>query len=280
LQGFLLEKDNKMYIFLPNDEQVIDYIFKYYINPIFVRKNKKIYNNFIYKTLGLSKNKIESELRELLNTNHFIYKVSEEDLDGTIVIRYLDSIDNELLSKTTSAVYERFSKYIYSLEDCSIFKTACDLLNLSNENISIAENLTKGNITKKLSDYDTKSKIFSSTIFTSLDSISRNFDVAENLLDESAFSNVELVYEIASSMLEKNNTNLVLCSMGEMTKDNENVLTATNFIAVGDMDGIHVYKNIFTGGYNSIVESITKTSIFYLIKKIKRNDLLFSQSTI
>lgn len=280
LQAFLLETNNKFYLFLPNDIDVINYTFKYYINPMIIRKSKKIYNNFIYKTLGIPKYKIESELKEILDSKNFIYKITEENLDANIIIRYQDNLDSEIIDKTTSIIYEKFNKYIYSLEDSSIFKVACDLLNLSNSSISIAENLTMGNIIKKLSEYDTQSKINSGIIFTNIQSISNNFKISQNILDENAFSNVELIYEIATDMLERNNSDLVLCSMGQIEKDTENTYKAVNFIAVGDIDGIHVYKNIFTGGYNSIIESITKTAIFYLIKKIKRNDLLFSQSTI
>lgn len=65
LQSFLLENNNKSYLFLPNDIDVINYTFKYYINPMIIRKSKKIFNNFIFKTLGLPKFRIESELNEI-----------------------------------------------------------------------------------------------------------------------------------------------------------------------------------------------------------------------
>ena len=280
LQSFLIEFENKSFLFLPNDIDAIDYTFKYYISPMIIRKSKKIYNNFTYKTLGLSKLQIENELKEILNANQFIYKVNEENLDANIMIRFQDNLDNEIVNKITSRTNEKFNKYIYSLEDCSIFKTACDLLNLSNNSISIAENITMGNIIKNLSKYDIKKKINSGIVFTDLNSILNNFNITPEIIDENPFENVELIYEIATNMLEKNKTNIVLCSMGSISNNTENTYKAINLIAVGDIDGIHVYRNIFTGGYDSIIESVTKTAIFYLIKKIKRNDLLFSQSTI
>ena len=52
------------------------------------------------------------------------------------------------------------------------------------------------------------------------------------------------------------------------------------YIAVGDKREIHVYKNMFKGNSNEIIESVTMASYFYIIKKLKKNDFHFEKSTV
>ena len=52
------------------------------------------------------------------------------------------------------------------------------------------------------------------------------------------------------------------------------------YIAVGNIDGIHVYKNTLFGTREQIIDSLTQTAFFYLIKNIKQNDLFFDKTTV
>ena len=73
-------------------------------------------------------------------------------------------------------------------------------------------------------------------------------------------------------MLEKNNSGMVLVTCGDI--DSENHIC---YIAVGDSDGIHVYKNTCLGTRDQIIETVSKCAVFYLIKKLKQNDLFFNK---
>ena len=61
-------------------------------------------------------------------------------------------------------------------------------------------------------------------------------------------------------MLEKTSADNVLFVLAD--KFNPDIC----YIAVGDIEGIHVYKNKIVGSKNIYTETISKTSIFYLIK--------------
>ena len=52
------------------------------------------------------------------------------------------------------------------------------------------------------------------------------------------------------------------------------------YIAVGNADGIHVYKNTLFGNREQVIDSLTQTAFFYLIKNIKQNDLFFDKTTV
>ena len=46
-------------------------------------------------------------------------------------------------------------------------------------------------------------------------------------------------------------------------------------MAIGDFDGIHVYKNKINIKNLNLIGNLSKTALFYLIKKLKQNDLCF-----
>ena len=65
---------------------------------------------------------------------------------------------------------------------------------------------------------------------------------------------------------------VVLVTCGDI-QDDKNVC----YIAVGDNEGIHVYKNSYGGSKKQIVNTISKCAVFYLVKKLKQNDLFFNK---
>ena len=51
-------------------------------------------------------------------------------------------------------------------------------------------------------------------------------------------------------------------------------------VAVGDKNAIHVYKNTFCTPFCEAIDSTTKATLFYLIKKLRQNDFHFDKKTI
>ena len=88
-----------------------------------------------------------------------------------------------------------------------------------------------------------------------------------------------VVYNMAASYLKQNQADLVIATVGTTTLSN-NQLAGLCFIAVGDRNEVHVYKNIFKGSHEEIVDCICTASFFYLIKKLKKNDFHFEQITV
>ena len=83
-------------------------------------------------------------------------------------------------------------------------------------------------------------------------------------------NSVEIVYEMAAGLLEHTECDMAIATYGNINDD-------YCYIAVGDIDGLHVYKNKCSGSHDKLVETLSKSAIFYLIKKIKQNDLFFNQ---
>ena len=89
---------------------------------------------------------------------------------------------------------------------------------------------------------------------------------------------MELVHQIALNLIEEKNTDIVVTSIAnEISAENP---SSVCYIAVGDKREIHIYKNVFTGTFENIIENILTASYFYLIKKLKKNDFHFEKSTV
>ena len=53
-----------------------------------------------------------------------------------------------------------------------------------------------------------------------------------------------------------------------------------SYIAIGDKNAIHVYKNIFCMQRENAIDNICKAANFYLIKKLRSNDFYFDKNNV
>ncbi len=110
-------------------------------------------------------------------------------------------------------------------------------------------------------------------------SLIKRLNVSPNVLRSYGTVSVEIAYEMAAGLLESSEADIVVVTNG-LTNFNNDKKGKLCFIAVGNSDGIHVYKNTVYGNREQVVESLTQTAFFYLIKNIKQNDLFFDKTTI
>ena len=235
------------------------------------------------KTYGINEKDLLLLIKDQLKKySEFLLTTYADDLDITINIRYLTSTNEETLREYLSSLYTILDKYIYATEDISIYKTAFDLIRLTKKTLSITESSTVSNITKNFLECDNFAKniLTNSVTFTKESALINALSTNKRIIDQYKLFSVENAYEIAVNMLDKYKTDFVVVTCGEIPNENTNLNNLQTFIAVGDCDGIHVYKNIFKGTSQAIIKSISKSAIFYLIRKIKQNALIFNKTTI
>ena len=114
------------------------------------------------------------------------------------------------------------------------------------------------------------SNIYSSKVFVNFNDIINTLNVSKSTISDYGKYSVNTVYEFANSLLESNPADIVLFALGDNSSA-DNIC----FMAVGDLDGIHVYKNKINIKDDNTIENLSKTAVFYLIKKLKQNDLHF-----
>lgn len=268
--GFVYNKDNSFTIFLPDS---LDFTRENFDKIIDIANLKKSDNNdFEYQTIkcfGILESDIKKLIGEYFNYSDISIDIVSNDLDNTIYIKYNTSSNYSKVQEYISSIISILNKYIYSLDDDSVYKMANELLSIQRKNVAIGETITLGNITKEMAQISPQF-ISSSNIYVNFESIINDLKIDDNIIREYGKYSVNTVYEFANALLDKHPNDIVVFVLGDMS-NKEN----TCFMAIGDIDGIHVYKNKINIKNDKTISNLSKTAIFYLIKKLKQNDLHF-----
>lgn len=226
------------------------------------------------KLFGISQNDITNAVKDIVDANPNIkLSILSDELDTTLVVSYDKSTDQQQLNNYIASIYERLRKFIYSDDDTTLFQLSLDLLTIGNKTLSVLETITGGNISKEFSLCNFPNSIITQDIVVNNETtLVKEYGVNPNIIKKYGLVSVETTYEIASTMLEKSPNDVVLVTCGDI-QDNKNVC----YIAIGDIEGIHVYKNSYSGSKKQIVNTISKCAVFYLVKKLKQNDLFFNK---
>ena len=278
LQGFMYDGGNTTFVFIPNDIDSINYLFNNAILPLITRQRRVAYENLTIKTFGINEIEINKLLSDLLNNDYKItINTFPDGLDVAVNIRYNSLTPNEIINVFVSKVYEKLRKYIYADGEVTLYQMALDLLTLSNKTIAIAETITGGNICNEFNKCvsPSKSLLLEGRILNTQLNNKSILNLNSAVLNRYGNISVETAYEMATTLLETANSDLVLVTCGDIDGD-KNVC----YLAVGDADGIHVYKNTYSGNKDKVISTVSKCGVFYLIKKLKQNDLFFNTITV
>lgn len=277
-QGYLLNFKNQIFCVLPNNYDAARQMFDDVVLEELKNSQKKMYKNYTFKTFGLTENGIKQILSEQLkNKNKVTINLFSKPFEVDIVIKSPD--DNPEIDSIAQKILLKLDKYIYSVEDVPIENVVYKLLKLNDIKVSFVEDITGGELCSRLNKqyFDAKNYIASSFVLTNNDYKTKLLGITQNLNNENDLPN--LVYEMAAKSFSMTDADIVVATIGNCLPQN-NVPCGLSYIAVGDRKEIHVYKNIFKGNTQEIIDSITVASYFYLIKKLKKNDFHFEKTTV
>lgn len=283
LQGFSITNKIKHIIFIPGELDVAKYLFTNYIADIVKAKLTTKYKTTTIKTFGISEKDIYSILGDLIKNKYkILFLTYPNNLEVSIVIRYNANLDMSIINDIIVKVYERLNKYIYAEEEVTISNRAVDLLNIGNRKLSIAETMTGGNISTTLIKQNQKvsNVLAESIVCVDDESLVNRLRVSPSIINQYGRVSVEVAYEMAAGLLESSKSDIVLTTCGDIDFEDNDKVGKLCFIAVGDTDGIHVYKNVLYGNREQVIDSLTQTAFYYLIKNIKQNDLFFDKTTV
>ena len=282
LQAYTVTNNNTNYLFIPGELEVATEVFNNYLKNYIIGSNNTIYKTTTIKTFGIGEKDIYLVLSDLIKNKYkILFFTYPNNLEVSIVIRYNQNLDESIVNDFVVKVYERLGKYIYADEETSLIKRTYELLELSKKKVAIAETITGGNISASLLKQcsDSKNLVIENMVCLSENSLIKRLNVSPNVLRSYGTVSVEIAYEMAAGLLESSEADIVVVTNG-LTNFNNDKKGKLCFIAVGNSDGIHVYKNTVYGNREQVVESLTQTAFFYLIKNIKQNDLFFDKTTI
>ena len=283
LQSFIVSNGNKTFIFLPGELNVVKYVFETYLINIIKQNLTTKYKTTTIKTFGISEKDIYSILSDLIKNKYkILFLTYPNNLEVSIVIRYNENLEQEIVNDVICRVYERLNKYVYAEEDVTIAQRALDLLSVGKKRLAIAETITGGNISTTLIKQcdNIKNVLVESIVCSNTYSLINRLRVSPAILKQYSEASVEVAYEMAAGLLETSNADVVLTTSGLIDYVDDDKVGKLCYIAVGNADGIHVYKNTLFGNREQVIDSLTQTAFFYLIKNIKQNDLFFDKTTV
>lgn len=276
VQGYMLNFKNINFCFIPPNVCQVDDIVENKLK-LLLKKLYSIPTEFLYlKTFGINYQQVDKILNVFKNNSlNIVLNYETNLLDTTISIGYSDNIDMEELNNYVAQICESVKKYLYATEKISVQNMALDLLKISSKNISLVESITNGKIYTKCLDSNykiAKKLITNHQICNSLTDLNNFPSIDKSLISQLGLYSVDAVYELTASVLNDFATNIAITSIASYDEVGQ---TCISIIAVGDVDGIHIYKNVYQNNLKNVQKIISDSVCYNVIKKLKQNDLYF-----
>ena len=249
------------------------------LKNVVVTNLKLDYDNYCIKCFGLSEENINNYLKEYkISNNIFDYYVHTEYGDSLIIFRFLSSVDKNIQDNIVSVFVKDLKKAFYASKDIGLAEAVVEILSLRNLKISIAENFTGGKLTDTLLNETDSAYQFidDALIVYSAQSLQNQLHIDKKILDQYSEVSAEVVYEMATNMLDHSSCDIVIATSGYTNSNNTGVF----FTAIGDRDAVNVYKHSVLGDKNFVIKYGTNTTIFELIKKLRQNTLNISNYAV
>ena len=237
--------------------------------------------NNIFKCFGISKSDIMSLLSPLVSNNQGVYvDIKGENLLVDIILKADEN--NFYFYEFTKEIFEKLNQYIYAETDISIEQVAFELLKINKLKFATVESLTAGQIICLLAK---NNENINDVLIEGLVTISNNskfnrLNISQNYANKNSNFGVKLCYDMANEMLKSSGADLVVATAGTSDCGLLNQSDGIVYIAIGDANRIDVFKNKFDGSKNQIIETSTYAALFYLIKKLRKNDFYLNENEL
>lgn len=257
--GYIVKNKETIIVFLPNSIKFVKKICNETLEQLIKPQEQ---NNLVLKIYGLTEAEIKEKLLTEIANNNDKITIFSRQLDTSITINS-DNTTQNLIAEVCS----KLSRYLYSTDNTTLEQTVSNLLQLHNKKIVLAETITNGILTNKLFS-NCKNFIDTAYIFGNFESIQNKFYIDNKVIEKFGKYSVNTVYELNHLLLQNSNAEISIFVLGDESSE-------FTYIAIGDIEGIHVYKNKVTNINNNYIETIVDTTLFYLIKKLNQNHLQF-----
>lgn len=279
VQGYMLNYKSYNFCFLPPKIEQVKDIVNNRLPSIFARLYKTP-TEFIYlKTFGLNREQIMQQIKPFVNNSLGVsINIAEKYTDALISIGYDIHASESEVNNFVSQICETLRKHLYATEDSDIFTIALDMMRLTGKKLALVESLTIGKCFGEFAKVSNGKINDSIGYFKIINNISDLIDckgVDRDIVSTKGLCSVESTYEISTAVINETGCDLVLSSLAEYNETSEQAIA---YLAVGDQDGIHIYKQTIKGDKSVIGKLVAHNMCFYLIRKLKQNDLIFDQT--
>ena len=169
-----------------------------------------------------------------------------------------------------SRLYNLFSEYIYADSDISLEQRAVDTLKVRKKKVGVGESLTGGLISSKIVSVAGASEVFDEGFVTYANESKHSvLNVNEATLRKYGAVSDQTAYEMAVGLLSRG-CDYAVATTGIAGPEGGSAEKPVGlcFTAVGNMEGIHIYRQVFEGDRNGIREQIACDALFKLIRML------------
>ncbi|MBR2614137.1 MAG: nicotinamide-nucleotide amidohydrolase family protein [Clostridia bacterium] len=270
-QGYLVEDNDFSLIVIPETDNYIK-MFEEYVAPYYNKKYGIEKQRNILKFFCIDKKRIDRVIQnaKLINKNISLeYSYLNGDVTLTVVYQKEQS---ESAYKLLNQLKIELQDLLYAEVDYSLEQTVFDLLKEKNKKISVAESFTSGRVSSSIISISGASEFFYEGIVAySNESKIDRLGVKEQTLKEKGAVSTETAYEMAVGLLLKGESDIVVSTTGIAGPNSDgDKPVGLGYIAVGTMQGVHVYKNLFNGDRKTITETAKNTALFLVIQNLKK----------
>ena len=268
-QGYILkgEKEDIIVLSLQNFEPLFNVI----ADTIWITSSKCN----VFKTFGLNEANLKALIGEYYkNKDGIKIHYTINDLETDIFVK---GKKEDKLEEYCKNIYNKISKFVYAESDINIYKVAYQILKSNNLTVSFAESITGGNLAGNFIKHNSgASEVIKQSFVTYSDESKKDIlGVSDITLKDKGAVSVETAYEMAIGLLKKG-CDIAVATTGYAGEST----TGESYIAVGDKNAVHVYKNVFCMSRENAIENVCKAGNFYLIKKLRSNDFYFNKSNV
>lgn len=169
-------------------------------------------------------------------------------------IYYSKHIDENVLN-------EKFGESVFAFDERSLQKCCADVLKEKSLSLSVADALTMGEISCRISLADEKVSLKEDLVLPNEDAFAK-LDIEKAFLAEHGSVSKETVFVMSKNLL-KDSVDLSLSVVGF------DVDAGRCFVAVGNRQEIHVFSSLFYGSKQQRMENVTDFALFRLLRFLK-----------
>lgn len=230
------------------------------------------YGKVIFKVFGLEEDRITATTRLIERKVNVKFNVFGQNLDYKVEIVYDDKSTKMDFDYAQKEFIKAFKDNIYAEKDVEIEKMLVDLLKLRKCVISTCESFTGGNISAKITSVSGASSVFYEGIVSyNENSKAERLNVSKSSLAKYKPVSGQVAGEMACGLIKAGHSTVAISTTGIAgpNSDDSGFPVGLCFIGVAYNGEINVYRYVFDGSRDEIIEKGTKMAMFLAIKCIK-----------
>ena len=254
--GIVITKEDKKIILLPGERDELRSLVEGKLIPYLRRYKEKnlVVKRHILRTWGLGEPEMREALQDLMgeNKNPLIrLRLKEEEVEVSIVAKGGSfQFVEKLIEEVEEKIRERLGDHVYATGDISMEKVVGLLLTINKKTIAVAESVTGGLISKKITEIPGSSKYFLEGMITySNDSKTRHLEVPKELIERYGSVSKEVCEAMAVGIRRLSSSDIGLATTGIAGPSGatKNKPVGITYIGLATEKGCEVEEHKFIG---------------------------------